>query len=358
VDPLTKTASMVGVPRDLWVEIPYSDGSGYFEQRVNTAYVAGESEGYEGGGIGLVKEVVEHNLGIEIDHHMIIDFEGFKEVIDGLGGIDVYVPEPVYDPTYSDTELLGDYTPIDLEVGTHHLDGTMALAYARTRFDSSDLERIERQQRVIFASLDKATELDFLRVQKLSSLWDEYKGAVDTDISDFQIPGFAALAAQIDQDRIVALSIGHATYAFTGPNGEAALGFDPELVNEVVLAFMSDSELLQEEALVEIQNGAGEDGLARVVAEFLSGQGFARQSLLPSGPTTFSPSTEIINFNGKEHTAARLASLLAVPSENIRAAGEADAALRNTDADVLVILGSDADAEAFSGETQSSTTGG
>jgi LCP family protein required for cell wall assembly len=358
VDPLTDTASMLGVPRDLWVEIPYRDGSGYFEDRVNTAYVTGEQEGYDGGGVGLVEEVVEHNLGIDIDHHVIIDFEGFIDVIDELGGIDVYVPEPVYDPFYSDTEAPGDYTPIDLDVGVHHFDGKEALRYARTRYGSSDLDRIQRQQRVIFAALDKATELDFLKVTKLKSLWDEYRGAIDTDISDFQIGGFALMAAEIEQESIVALSIGHATYPFTGPQGQAALGFDPDLVDQVVFAFLSDSALAQEEALVEIQNANGTKGLARIVAEFLAGHGFAGGSLTPvGGSPALNPVTEIIDFNGKTHTAARLANVLDIPSERVRNAGAEDQALRTTDADVLVIIGPDADPAAFGGGAPASGGG-
>jgi LCP family protein required for cell wall assembly len=356
VDPLTKTASMLGVPRDLWVDIPYADESGYFQDRINTVYVTGESQGYDGGGVGLVTDVVEENFDIEIDHHVIIDFEGFKQLIDELGGIDVYVAEPVYDPYYSDTELLGDYYPIDLDVGVHHMDGKLALAYARTRFDASDLDRIQRQQRVIFAALDKATEQNYLRVDKLTSLWDDYKDTIDTDISDFQAPGFASLASQIDQDKIVALSIGHATFPFTGPQGQAALEWDRDLVAQVVSAFSSDNALLQEEAFVEIQNGAGSDGLAKVVADFLAGQGFARSSLRPAGPRDAVPLTEIIDYSGKEHTVARLASALGIPADRIRDASDDDASLRSTGADVLLILGADTDEGRFAAERE--TTGG
>jgi LCP family protein required for cell wall assembly len=358
VDPLSNTASILGVPRDLWVDIPYADGSGYFQDRVNTAYVTGESEGYDGGGIGLVEDVVEDNLNIEVDHHVIIDFEGFKQLIDELGGIDVYVSEPVYDPYYSDSELLGDYNPIDLDVGVHHMDGEDALAYARTRFDSSDLDRIQRQQRVIFAALDKASEQNFLRVDKLTSLWDDYKDTIETDVSDFQAPGFAALASQIDQDKIVALSIGHATFPFTGPQGQAALEWDRDLVAEVVTAFSSDNVLLQEEAFVEIQNGAGSNGLAKVVADFLAGQGFTRSSLRAAGPVEAVRVTEIIDYSGKDHTAARLASALGLSRDRIRNASDDDGALRSTDADVLLILGTDTDESRFVTEGEVDATGG
>ena len=77
-----------------------------------------------------------------------------------MGGIDVDVPEALYDPTYSETELPGDYFPLDFSPGLQHMDGKTALGYARSRYNSSDLDRIQRQQRVIFAAMDKALSLE------------------------------------------------------------------------------------------------------------------------------------------------------------------------------------------------------
>ena len=86
-DPKTDSTSMLGVPRDLLVEIPYRDGSCCYEDRVNTVYVAGELNGYEQGGVDLMKEVIERNFDIKINKHVIVNFEGFEEVIDALGGM-------------------------------------------------------------------------------------------------------------------------------------------------------------------------------------------------------------------------------------------------------------------------------
>src|SRR4030042_2213974 len=146
--PQTKTAGILGIPRDRYVDIPDGDG-GYFEDRINTALVYGEVNDFKGGGQQLAIDTVEHNLRVKIGHYVIIDFEGFKEVIDALGGIDVDVPTYLYDPTYSDTELPGDFDPQEFEPGLQHMDGDTALAYARIRQNSGDLDRIQRQDRLI-----------------------------------------------------------------------------------------------------------------------------------------------------------------------------------------------------------------
>jgi LCP family protein required for cell wall assembly len=148
IDPVSKTARGLAVPRDLYVDIPTASGQGTIKDRINTAYAYGEAR-QPGSGPALAEKVFGQVLGIKIDHYVIIDFEGFKKVIDLLGGIDLEVPTAINDPHYSDTELLGDYYPCVFSVGAHHMNGKDALCYARTRFNSNDLDRIFRQQRVI-----------------------------------------------------------------------------------------------------------------------------------------------------------------------------------------------------------------
>ncbi|MEX1159146.1 MAG: LCP family protein, partial [Thermomicrobiales bacterium] len=90
IDSETKTAGLLGIPRDSWVQIPFRDGEGFYESRINTVYATGELQDYAGGGPGLVKQVIERNIGISIDHYIVIDFEGFVDIIEELDGIDIY----------------------------------------------------------------------------------------------------------------------------------------------------------------------------------------------------------------------------------------------------------------------------
>jgi LCP family protein required for cell wall assembly len=349
VDPQTKTAGILGIPRDLYVDIPDGEG-GYFRDRINTALVFGEVNDYKGGGHQLAIDTVEHNLGVKIGHYVIIDFEGFKEVIDALGGIDVDVPTYVSDPTYSWTELPGDYDPQEFEPGLQHMDGEAALAYARIRQNSDDLDRIQRQQRIIFAVMDKALSLNVLR--NALELWNKYKDAIDTDINDIQLAGFAKLAADISPEKISALSLGPATTPWMTPGGAAVLLPSAEGIERIVQALFSDQQLLEEQAVVEVQNGTGEVGMADSTVKLLTNLGFPQQSLIaaaaPNGDVF--PKTSIVDFSGqkKGYTLQRLAEWLKVPAERVRQATAADEGLRTSGADILVLLGSDTDITSLS----------
>src|SRR5205823_2565419 len=94
IHPNAKKAAMLSFPRDLWVQIPLPKG-GVTEGRINEAYELGEllreREGYKGGGPQVLKDTMRHNFGIEIDNYVVLDFVGFKEIIDALGGVSLYV---------------------------------------------------------------------------------------------------------------------------------------------------------------------------------------------------------------------------------------------------------------------------
>jgi LCP family protein required for cell wall assembly len=344
IDPHNKTAGMLGIPRDLWVEIPTKDGNGYLEERINAAYVLGAVNNYNGGGPGLAMATVEHTLGIKIDHYVVIDFQGFKKIIDALGGVDVDVPTYLRDDLYSDTELPGDYLPQEFEPGIQHMDGTRALAYARIRRGTSDLDRIQRQQRVIFAVMDKALRLNVL--PNALSLWKQYKNTIDTDISDPQIPGFALLAADIPTERIVALSLGPVTVPYTTPDGASVLMAAPEGIQQIVQALFSDQQILEEGAMVEVQNGTGEPGLASGVVDYLVNLGLPRSSLVTSNTPeqNLGRPSAILDYTGKRYTAEKLAEWLGLPADRVRSASAGDTALRsNSEADIVLIVGTDID---------------
>ena len=356
IDPHSKTAGILGIPRDLWVEIPTKDGTGYLKERINGAYVLGEVNNYDGGGPGLAIATVEHTLGIKVDHYMVIDFEGFREVIDALGGIEVDVPTYLRDDLYSETELPGDYDPQEFEPGIQHMDGSRALAYARIRRGSSDLDRIQRQQRIMFAVMDKALSLNVLT--NALDLWKQYKDAIDTDVNDFQIPGFAKLAADIPPERIVAVSLGPATVPYLTPQGASVLMAAPEGIQQIVEALFYDQQLLGEAALVEVQSGTGEPGLATAVVDYLVGLGLPRSSLVTSNAPEqdLAQPSAILDYTGKRYTAERLAEWLGLPADRIRSAGPEDVALKTSEADIVLIVGADINLDRLT--AASSETGG
>ena len=348
VDPATHTARGLAMPRDLWVDIPTKSGNSTFKERINAAYVIGELQGYSGGGPGLAKQTVEKLLGIKIDYYVNIDLEGFKTVIKALGGIDVDVPEnlAVNDRTYSDTELPGDYYPCVVKPGLQHLDEKQALCFARVRNGSSDLDRILRQQLIIYAVMDRVTSLRILAdPQNAVNLWKQYKNAISTDVTDLQILGFAKLAASIDPNQVSFGSLAAAVTPWTTPDLASVLQPSKEGIKQLVEAFLADDRLLQENASVEVQNGTGLAGQATKAIDFLSSLGIPNGLLVAVNAAEEQSQTQIIDYSGKTYTARRLAAWLNLPEERIRRATPADQALRSSQSDIVIILGADAKLE-------------
>lgn len=353
VDPKTRSAGILGIPRDLIVDIPFKTGGGTYEDRINTVYVQGELVEYEGGGMGLMKRVLLEDLGIKIDKYVIVDFEGFEEIIDALNGIEVDVPDDVYDPYYSITEKPGDYFPVDIQAGRQRMDGKTALAYARVRFSSDDLDRIQRQQRVIFATIERAKSLNVL--SNARSLWDKYKNTIKTDIDDALIPGYALLASQV-MDDVNAVSIGPATVPYTTPRGAAVLVGDDEAIAQIVKSVFEDPPgsvpqptVTPDPVRVQVRNGTGTDGLASRVINYIATRGYPLEDLL-TGNAEASERSAIIDLDGThEQNRLLLAKWLGIDLEQVRSATPEEAqALSGTQAEIVVILGEDFDESTLS----------
>ena len=153
VDPSTKTAGMLSIPRDMWVNIP---GFGY--SRINTAWTLGRGSKLPGGGPTLAMKTVSHFIGVPVDYYVQVDFDTFVDVIDLIGGVDVYNDETiVLDPASHGK----DFPKVKMTCcGMRHLNGTVALAFARCRHaeqgcKDGDVGRAKRQQKVIFGIRDK-----------------------------------------------------------------------------------------------------------------------------------------------------------------------------------------------------------
>lgn len=172
--------SLISIPRDLWVYIPEWEN-----QRINTAYQHGVSVGYPGGGAGLLKDTILHNLGIRIDHTAMVEFDGFRQIVDTLGGVDVPVScaytdwkiiDPSFDPQNENNWFLYTTGP-----GLVHMDGDLALWYARSRQKSSDFDRGRRQQEVLRSLFTQALQAGTLT--RIPELYNNLKDSVETDLS-------------------------------------------------------------------------------------------------------------------------------------------------------------------------------
>ena len=179
VRPLEGQVSLISIPRDLWVSIPGSEN-----QRINTAYQLGDRIGYPGGGPGLLKDTILYNLGIRIDHTAMVDFDGFRQIVDTLGGVEVpvscaYTDWRLIDPSY-DPENENNWHLYTTGPGLVHMDGDLALWYARSRQRSSDFDRGRRQQEVLRALFTQALKSD--TISRIPELYNNFKETVVTDL--------------------------------------------------------------------------------------------------------------------------------------------------------------------------------
>lgn len=189
IDPAEETAAMLSIPRDLWVAIP-----GYGESRINEAHFWGDARKYPGGGPALAKKTVWHALGIPVHYYVRINFTGFEKLIDAIGGVTIDVKKPIHDEAYPDNAY--GTMVIDIPAGVQHMNGKVALQYARSRHSSSDFDRMARQQAVLMAIRDKALSLDipFSRIPEILRLLGD---SVQTDMTMDEILTLAKVAKRI-----------------------------------------------------------------------------------------------------------------------------------------------------------------
>lgn len=230
LDPKTLTAGLVTIPRDLYVPIP-----GIGESRINTAYFYGDAKKTPGGGPALAKKTVEYNLGRRVHYYVLVDFNGFRKVIDTLGGVEIDVPKPIDDTKFPDdtTGPLPGYKPVHIPAGHILMNGEMALEYARTRNIDNDFGRSKRQIQVLMAARDRALRLDVL--PRLPGLLQSMWGTVQTDLTPQQIIALAQVASQVKKENIKTDSIDQRlTVQFQTTAGAYVLWWDRAKVGQLM----------------------------------------------------------------------------------------------------------------------------
>ncbi len=277
IQPGGRGAALLSIPRDLFVYLP-----GFSMQRINSAYTNGEQHGYPGGGPALLADTILYNLGIPVHYQARIEMDGFRQVIDTLGGIDVRVTCP-----YTDWRLKSPDLPPEDEAnwelfatsaGVVHMDGDYALWYARARAHSSDFDRARRQQEVLRASYRQALRLEL--ITHVPELYLDLTSMVSTDIPLPVLVELAAMAPRLSPAEIRSRFLGRDQV--TGwrvpvngaqvllPNAEAirllledAFRFDP-----------ADALIPQSFTTVEIIGEAANPDMAWLAAERLEYYGF------------------------------------------------------------------------------------
>jgi LCP family protein required for cell wall assembly len=240
IDLRANQVSLLSLPRDLWAPIP-----GHGEARVNSAYAIGELQLGKGYGPALAKQTIGDLLGLPIQHFVLVDLQGFKALIDLLGGIELDVPQAIDDPAYP-TDDFGTVA-LHFEAGRQHMDGASALAYARTRHADSDFGRNRRQQQVLMAIFEQIRLQGLL--SQLTSL-DDYTGAlrdyVRTDLSRDQLLSLAVASAQLHSADIHRYAI--EPKMLVQLRSPATFAADPQALHQLVSQLLGDAAQLDEQA--------------------------------------------------------------------------------------------------------------
>jgi LCP family protein required for cell wall assembly len=193
-----KTAVVISFPRDLYVFIP-----AYGMQRINIAFQQGKALNYPGGSFALFRDTMKYNFGLRIDHYALMNFQGFKDMVDRLDGIDVQVARTYTDYRYG----YGSYT---VKAGEQHMDGSLALWYVRARQASNDFDRNRRQQEVIAAIAQRLTDLR--AIPNLPGFFNIFMQYFESDLTLEIITPFSDMAGSVSVSSL-------RRYRITSPDG-------------------------------------------------------------------------------------------------------------------------------------------
>jgi len=273
-----KKMAMMSVPRDLWVQIP---GNGY--SKLNGAFAYGNQNPKTTGGGGQVSsQAIGAILGVPIHYYVSVDFEGFTKMIDKVGGVDILVEKDLYDPYFPANNMV-DYAPFKITSGLHHLDGTTALKYARSRETTSDFDRSRRQEQVLVAVKEKLLSSETLAnpikitellnimgshvrtnfsINEIRAIWDSLKG-IDTENIINKVfdtaPGSPLTATSDERGYIILPKKGVGNYTD---------------LQKIAQNIFSQTTTIDKDFKIEVLNGTTKTGLATQVSQLLQSYGY------------------------------------------------------------------------------------
>ncbi len=248
IDPKTGEAAMFQVPRN-WTYAPLPEGMGIWDcdcypELTNELWIMGERypDAFPGPGTpseNAVKGMISEFLGIPIHYYALVNLDGFVDIIDSIGGVDIYVPSRIVDDEYP--LLDGTLTELVIEAGEQHMNGDEALAYARTRHADSDYFRMNRQKCVLEAAMEQTDPTSL--ILNFGKFADVIKNTTTTDIPIDLLPKLVELLPAVDIENIVSIRFippeYHLKYRDDGKLGAIA---NIDLVHEHVQLVIDDPE--------------------------------------------------------------------------------------------------------------------
>ena len=327
--PSTGEIGMMSIPRDLAVNIP-----GYGYTKINAANVYGGRNG--GNGPELTMQVVSDIIDEDIHYYVKIDFNSFEELIDEIGGVDVYVERGFTDSQYPTNDY--SYKTIRFTEGWTNMDGEEALEFSRSRYgnngEGSDFARAARQQKVILAAKDKLLSPQILlnpaRLNRMANLFSDN---VDTNLSVWEMIRLAGYAPSADTQSInhIVLDSSPGGVLFNSTIGNAFVvkpkvsdWSEIQAIAENIFSAESTDRITSNEQEQEttrelqsvngvsilVQNGTLTGGLAADAATVLVGSGFTVTDIQNASRQDYERT--IIIDNTRETGESRVAALTAL----------------------------------------------
>lgn len=339
IDPKTNDVVMLGIPRDLYVKIP---GIGW--DRINAAHALAEQQ-KEGTGPEAAKKTVSEVINQPIHYFVRVDFTGLKKSVDAIGGIDVYNPTDLNDPEYPCEKNEGRQCGFKLKAGYYHMDGSLALQYARCRKGNcgDDYGRAKRQQGVVVAMRDQALKLgNILNPAKVSELIGIVGDHLRTDVSLEEMKRLADLGRKVNSNAIAnkvldAESEGLVKNSSVGAASvvipAAGMG-NYTAIRSFVRSLFIDGYIKNEAAKVEIQNGKAKAAATYTLSGLLKSYGYniTKSNAAQNGEST----TRLVDYSGGKnpYTLKYLENRLKVSAEKAEKP-------TGSDAEIVIILGAD-----------------
>jgi LCP family protein required for cell wall assembly len=319
IDPAERVVSMVSIPRDIYVDIP-----GHGKTRLNMADNFGEEDRYPGGGPALLRRMLEENLGLTFDRYIRIDFQGFVEAIDELGGIDVDVrcPTELWVPNM---KADGEYTLWrSFSASMHHMDGEMTLLYSRCRAHTPVFDRDRRQREVLLAIRNRVLELGLPRLlPTLFQLLDTMKVHVQTDLEPSEIITLAQMM-MVNPHYHVNQNVIDLSVAPQWPTADGAWVMRPDRrqVKELLAGRMEgpsweEQTVAAEGVRIAVDNGTTIEGFSAQIAERLRASGYHVVEVGKADHLGYEE-TIIVSYAGESFTLESLRQYLGVSEENVR----------------------------------------
>jgi polyisoprenyl-teichoic acid--peptidoglycan teichoic acid transferase len=344
VNPATGSTGMMSLARDLWVHVSALNRYA----KINTVHVWGELNNFPGGGPAMLKSTVSELVGYPVDYYVRMNFDGFRQIVDLMGGVDIDVPKAIDDPLYPDDAY--GYDPLHIPAGRQHMDGKLALKYARTRHADSDYYRESRQQQVIVALKQKVTQPGALGalLPRIPGLAIAMANSIQTDMP---VDKVISLARVLDSANLQSPTRVVVDNTFGTESTDATRGFvlTPDMVmlraaaanvfteaTPEQLAERTNREKLQaESARVVVLNGSNEAGLASRLTTSLSTAGITVTSVGTADRKDYAETWLVTYGDAMPNTREALIKKYSITPDHIRSEPP------SSDADLTLIVGAD-----------------